>query len=88
MEDYEKEILIRMYDKGIMGMNYKSIQTVASKIKWVEILNKFHLKKSFQSTIRNLIKKELVSDHGKSGNVCSLTADGVKYVKFLKFKIA
>ena len=81
MESYEDEVLIRMFDKDIIGMNYKSVERVATKIKWNEIANKFRVKKSFQSVIRELVNMGLVTDHGKSGRVASLTQLGVAYVK-------
>ena len=81
LEKYEDEILLKMFQKEIIGMNYTSIERVASKIKWQEIANKFNIKKGFQSVIRKLINLQLVTDHGKSGKVASLTIAGVEYVK-------
>ena len=81
---YEDEILIRMFDRGVIGMDYTSVERVASKIKWSDIASKYRVKKSFQSVIRELVSKLLVTDHGKSGRVVSLTKLGVDYVHELK----
>lgn len=86
LKDYEGEILIKMLEKEIMGMNYTSTERVASKIKWNDIANKFKIKKSFQSVIRELINKRLITDHGKSGKVASLTKTGVDLAFYLKSK--
>ena len=84
LKEYEEEVIIRMFDKGILGMDYTSVERIASKIKWVDISNKYRVKKSFQSVIRELVSKLIVTDHGKSGKVASLTKLGVDYVHELK----
>jgi len=84
LKDYEEEILIRMFDKGLIGMDYTSIERIASKIKWVDVASKYRVKKSFQSIIRELMSKLVVTDHGKSGRVGSLAKLGVDYVHELK----
>ena len=84
MKDYEHEVLVRMFDKGIIGMDYTSVEKIASKIKWPDIAVKYRVKKSFQSVIRELLSKMVVMDHGKSGRVASLTKLGVDYVHELK----
>jgi predicted transcriptional regulator len=86
LKDYEGEILIRMLEKEIIGMNYTSAERVASKIKWSDIANRFRVKKSFQSVIRELMSKQLVTDHGKSGRVVSLTKVGIDLAVYLKGK--
>lgn len=86
LKPYEEEILIRMLEKEIIGMNYTSIEKVASKIKWNDIANRFKIKKSFSSIIRGLINKQLITDHGKSGRVASLTKTGVDLAFYLKSK--
>ena len=84
LRDYEDEILIRMFDKGIIGMDYTSVERIASKIKWSDIASKYRVRKSFQSVIRELLSKLVVTDHGKSGKVASLTKLGVDYIHELK----
>lgn len=84
LKDYEDEVLIRMFDKGIIGMDYTSVERIASKIKWSDIASKYRVKKSFQSIIRELLSKLVVTDHGKSCRVASLTKLGVDYVHELK----
>ncbi|MEP0826693.1 MAG: hypothetical protein HRF40_14545 [Nitrososphaera sp.] len=80
MADYEEEILMRMYDEGIIGMDYRPIQIVRAKINWLELSQRYGLKKGFHSIMRRLENKGYVSSHGKSGDVCSLTQVGVLYV--------
>ena len=84
LKDYEDEVLIRMFDKGIIGMDYTSVERIASKIKWSDITSEYRVKKSFQSVIRELVSKLVITDHGKSGKVASLTKLGVDYVHGLK----
>lgn len=84
LEKYEDEILVRMFQKELIGIRYTSIERVASKIKWQEIASEYRIKRSFQSVMRRLINLQLVTDHGKSGKVASLTIAGVEYVKGLK----
>jgi|YelNatPaOPRAMG01_1025707.scaffolds.fasta_scaffold52152_3 hypothetical protein len=86
LKPYEEEILIKMLEKEIIGMNYTSIEKIASKIKWNDIANRFKVKKSFPSIIKGLISKQLVTDHGKSGRVASLTKAGVDLAYYLKTK--
>ena len=80
LEDYEEEVLLRMYDNQIIGHNYFSIQKVASLIKWREIARKYRVRKKFSSVIKRLVSKGYVDDHGKSGKAASLTRLGVAYV--------
>jgi len=86
LEAYEEEILVKMLEKEIIGMNYTSVEKIASKIKWSDIVSRFRIKKSFQSVIRELIRKQLITDHGKSGRVASLTKAGVDLAFYLKRK--
>ena len=72
---------MRMYDKGIIGYAYKPIQTVRSKVRWQDIANTYGIKKGFDRVIRHLFSKGYVGLRGKAGDVCSLTALGVSYVR-------
>ncbi|NWG09173.1 MAG: hypothetical protein HXX80_02485 [Nitrososphaerales archaeon] len=81
LEPYEEEVLVRMYDKRLIGMDYKPIQVVRSKVNWEEIARTYRLKKSFEKMIRHLSNKGYVDTHGKGGNVASLTRLGVSYVR-------
>jgi len=80
LEPYEEEILVKMYDKGLIRYQYTSIETVARIISWEEIANNYHVKKGLIKILKRLINKGYVDDHGKSGNVASLTAEGMAYV--------
>ncbi len=84
LEAYEYEVLRSMFDKEIIKSNYKPIQTIASKIKWPEIANKYGIRKKFKRVIKHLDSKGLVDLHGKSGNVGSLSKLGVDYVLGMK----
>ncbi len=55
IEKHEEEILVRMFQKELIGMKYTSIERVASKISWEEIARTYRIKKSFQSVMRRLI---------------------------------
>jgi hypothetical protein len=80
LKEYEEEILKRMYNEGLTGNNYKPIQTVRSKIGWIELDQKYRIKKKFDSIMKRLEGKGYVDSHGKSGAVYSLTFLGVAYV--------
>jgi hypothetical protein len=81
LEPYEEEVLLRLYDNGLIAMRYCSIQKASSAIKWQDIAKEHGVKKSFPSVLRRLASKGYVDEHGKSGNVVSLTRLGVFYVK-------
>jgi hypothetical protein len=81
LEPYEEEVLRRLYDEEIISMRYKPVETVRSKINWLEIVEKYKVKKSFRQVIRKLYQKGYIDFHGKSGAVCSLSQIGAAYVK-------
>jgi hypothetical protein len=81
LRDYEEEILRRMYDAQIIGMDYVSIQKVRHRVHWIDLQRKYNVKKGFDSIMRRLAAKGYVDPHGKSGDVYSLSQDGVHYVK-------
>ncbi len=61
-------------------MDYRPIQIVRAKINWLELSQRYGLKKGFHSIMKRLENKGYISSHGKSGDVCSLTQIGVLYV--------
>ena len=81
LRDFEEEILLRLYDNGLIAMKYCSTQKAADIIKWQEISKKYVIKKGFSSVLRKLASKGYVDFHGKSGDVVSLSRLGVYYVK-------
>jgi DNA-binding IscR family transcriptional regulator len=81
LKDYEEEILLQLYDNGLIAMKYCSTQKAADIIKWQEIAKKYDTPKSFSSVLRKLAAKGYVDLHGKSGDVVSLSRLGVYYVK-------
>jgi hypothetical protein len=56
LEDYEEELLMRLYDEGIIGMDYRPIQIVRSKVNWLELSGRYKIKKGFPAIIRRLRK--------------------------------
>ena len=80
LEPYEEEVLVRMYDKELIMMRYTSIQRIRGMIRWDEIAQKYGVKRSLNKVFRHLFNTGYVSDHGKSGDVASLTKIGVEYV--------
>ena len=81
---YEREILVRMMEAGYIAQAYASIEKVASAIHWDELVDKYGIRKGFKSVLRSLKTKGLVTDHGKSLNVVSLTKEGFKLALALK----
>jgi len=80
LREYEEEVLARMYDEEIIAMKYKPTEVLRSKINWLEIAQKYRIKKAFSSVMRRLEIKGYIDSHGKSGAVYSLTFSGVAYV--------
>ena len=82
LKDYEEEILLRLYDNGLIAMRYCAVQKAADIIKWQDMAKKHSVKKSFPSVLKTpLGSKGYVDLHGKSGDVVSLSRLGVFYVK-------
>lgn len=79
LEPYEEEVVVRMYDRGLIGHAYKPVEHVRTKVDWQDIATPHSVKKSFDKVMQRLKSKRLVDDHGKSGAVYSLTALGVAY---------
>jgi len=80
LKDYEEEILFQMFNNGIIGGKYCSIQKATSIIKWHDIAKKYSIKKSFSNVLWKLKTKGYVDFHGKARDVVSLTKLGVDYV--------
>ena len=83
LEEFERAVLARMYDAGLIGMNYKNVKTVEQKINWGEMSSRYRVKRGFKKVLRRLTAGMYVSDHGKSGEVASLTHFGADYVRGL-----
>ena len=54
LKDYEEEILLRLYDNGLIAMRYCSVQKAADIIKWQDTAKKYAVKKSFPSVLKKL----------------------------------
>jgi hypothetical protein len=70
-----------MFDAGLIGNKYKAVEKVASKIDWDELSSEYRVDLGLKKVLKKL--RPYVSDHGKSGNVASLTRWGVDYVRGL-----
>jgi hypothetical protein len=81
LQEYEEEILLQLYNNGIIAMHYCAIQKAASIIKWQDIAKKYRVRKGFSNVLRKLFSKGYVDFHGKSGDVVSLSRLGVLYVQ-------
>jgi hypothetical protein len=81
LEEYEEQLLKRMYDEEIISGHYKPIERVRSKVNWLQLVEKYRVKKSFTNVIRRLYHKGYVDFSGKSGTVCSLSQLGAAYVR-------
>ena len=81
LEEYEEEVLFRLYDNSLIKMRYCAVEKAAALVKWGDISKKYGVKKSFNNVLKKLRSKGYVDDHGKSGDVVSLTLKGVLYVK-------
>jgi len=79
LDAIEEAILSKMLDKGIIGMHYKPIKLLENTLKFKEL----NPRGNFKKILRKLANYGLISDHGKSGEVASLTQDGVKYAESL-----
>jgi hypothetical protein len=72
-----------MYDKGIMYMDYTSVERVASRIKWVEIAAENKIRIKFSKVLDHLHAKGYIDFHGKSRDVAALSKFGVLYARGL-----
>ncbi|MHB2037644.1 MAG: hypothetical protein ACYCPW_13025 [Nitrososphaerales archaeon] len=72
-------VLLRMYGLRIIGMAYLPVGKIEAKVDWAEIKQKYNCSKDFDRVMDKLRHHALVSDHGKSRQVASLTPQGVAY---------
>ena len=79
----EEVTLLRIYNEGLVFMDNKPVNTVRSKIRWDDLARKNGCKKKFTRVLDRLKNAGLVDYHGKSGDVASLTKDGVQYARAL-----
>lgn len=83
MDACEEVTILRMYNEGLVFMDYKAVNTVRSKILWDDLARKYGCKKKFTRILDRLKNLGLVDYHGKRGDVSSLTKDGVQYARAL-----
>jgi len=81
LKDHEKVLLLRMYDKAIIGMGYRSLETVESSIHWSEIQEKFRVKKKFRSVVQHLGNLGILTGKKKSYKITSIDPDFTFSVK-------
>ena len=68
-------------------MAYLPLGKIMAKVEWDELGRKYQCPKGFDRAIERLLHHGLAYDHGKSGNVASLTSTGVAYaVSLIKSK--
>jgi hypothetical protein len=80
LEEYEEEVLRRMFDQKIIGeAGYARIQHIEGRIKWPEIQARYQVKKKFKAIMRRLSNKGLITFR-KGGEAYSLSKFGVDYV--------
>lgn len=80
LEPYEEEILFLLYDKEIIETGYEPTNRLRSMVDWTSIRTKYRVRKGFKKIIKKLVKKGYLDDHGKRGEVASLTKTGVRFV--------
>ena len=74
-------ILLRMYQKGLVGNKYRGIQIVRRSIGWDKMALHYREKRRFEAIARSLVKKRMLCDAGKSAKVLSLSMVGNVHVK-------
>ena len=79
-EDIETAVLVRMDQKGLIGNRYRSRQIVERSISWNGLASHYRTRIKFHALARKLVKKGLLTDHGKSMGVLSLTMRGAAHV--------
>ena len=79
-EDVETAVLVRMYEKGLVGGEYRSRQMVERSIGWSRLASHYRARPRFTALAKRLVKSGLLDDHGKSMRVLSLTVEGAAHV--------
>ena len=79
--DCEMAILLRMYQRGLVGSRYRSTQTVRRGIGRGKMALHCREKRKFKAIARSLVKKRMLCDAGKSAKVLSLSMVGNVHVK-------
>lgn len=74
----EFHVLYRMVDKKIIKIDHKSIETIASKVGFNDLQEKYSSNGKIKHVLKNLRKKGFVDFPRKSRRVASATDDGIK----------
>lgn len=79
MEDYEEAILVRMYEKRIIGKDIKRLEHIQSMVKWNNLREEYRVKKGFKKVLKGLTP--YVAGGKYSWTAASLSKKGVHYVR-------
>ena len=80
-KEIEMDLLVRMHQKGLVAGRYRSTQDVRRSIGWQDMASRRRERAKFDAIARKLVKKGVLTDHGKSMRVLSLTPQGDLLVK-------
>ena len=69
-------MLVRLHQKGFVAGRHRSAQDVRRSIGWQDMASRHREKAKFDAIARRLVKKGILTDHGKSMRVLSLTPQG------------
>ena len=75
MEETHKIIILRMYNKKLIGGNCKSIQLIAKLVNWDDLRKEYGIKQGFKSYMRPLFGKFI---ENRGDEVLSLNKNGFK----------
>lgn len=78
---YEEEVLVRMYDRRVIGTAYVPIERLKKIVDWDDLQRTYGIRKGFERVMRRLHSKGYIDFHGKSGDVASLTPLGTAYAR-------
>ena len=79
LEACEEIVILKLYNMRIIGMNYRPLKMIAADVEWTKLNEKYKCSKNFEKIIRRLFQYRLAWDHGKRGEVASLTPTGKDY---------
>lgn len=80
----EEVLILRMFDMTYIKMNYTDLQKLSGKVQWDDIEKKYGGIGGFHEAVGRLFHFGLAEDHGKSGEVASLSSKGCDYARYLR----
>lgn len=81
LKDIEVEVLVSMHKNGLVAGRYRDIHDVRRSIGWQKMASRHRERSKFDTLARKLVKKGILTDHGKSMKVLSLTPTGDMLVR-------